>query len=569
MIDISNVMCASKLWEGLHPVLSRRDIKDVIGARRQSKIMVGLSAFGLRIRQLQAGQGHVRTSGSSMSVSYLSLADYLDPEGKPRDGAPLGMLLSAYAERLGSATALIIGEQVLSFSEMDAATNRMARHLKACGVGEGDRVVICMPNRAEFIQAMFGLWKLGAVPCPISYRLVESEFATIIALVDPCCVIGDGSTHPTERPFIDVESPLPDGLSPDPLPPAISIPGKIIASGGSTGRPKLIIDPVPSIWGQDKASVFRPAGITTLNAGPLYHTMPYNYCILPMAEGSKIVCMKQFDPVQWLKLVGEHRPHSVNLVPTMMSRIAKLPPHVTEAADLSSIQILFHAAAPCPPKIKRWWIDRIGAEKVLEVYGGTERIGSTLIYGHEWLARPGSVGRPASGDEIVILDDDGNELPPKQIGEIHFRRRATGPGTKYGYIGAETRIRGDLDSFGDIGWLDDDGYLYIADRRADMVVVGGMNVYPAEVEAAIEGHCDVLCCAVIGLPDDDLGNCLHAIVELAEGVAAPENGLAFLAAELRQLSAYKRPRSIEFTHKHVRDDAGKVRRTALRAERVQ
>lgn len=503
-----------------------------------------------------------------MSASLPSLAAYLDAEGKPRDGAPMGMLLSAQAERLGSATALIIGKQVLSFSEMDGATNQMARHLEALGVREGHRVVICMPNRAEFLQAMFAVWKLGAIPCPISYRLVETEFGAIVALVDPCCVIGDGSTHRTSWPIIDVDRPLPAGLSADPLAPAIAVPGKILASGGSTARPKLIIDPVPSVWGADKASVFRPAGITTLNAGPLYHTMPYNYCVLPLVEGSTVVCMQRFDPIEWLRLVELHRPDTVNLVPTMMSRIAKLPPHVTAAADLSSIRTLFHAAAPCPPKIKRWWIERIGAEKVLEVYGGTERIGSTLIYGHEWLAHPGSVGRPAPGDEIVILDGDGNPLPPNQIGEINFRRRAIGPGTRYRYIGADTRVRGDLDSFGDLGWLDGEGFLYIADRRVDMVVVGGMNVYPAEIEAAIETHCDVLCCAVIGLPDDDLGNRLHAIVELAEGVAAPEDGVAFLAAQLHQLSAYKRPRSIEFTHEHIRDDAGKVRRASLRAERL-
>ncbi|MDO7833451.1 AMP-binding protein [Sphingobium sp. HBC34] len=502
-------------------------------------------------------------------MSAPALATYLDAQGRPRDGAPLGMLLSAYAQRCGSAPALVIGDRTLSFAELDAGANRLARHLKACGVGQGDRGVICMPNRAEFIQAMYALWKLGAAPCPISYRLVEGEFATIVALVDPRCVIGDGATHATTRLFINVDQPLPDGLSDAPLPPAVAQPGKILASGGSTGRPKLIIDPVPATWGADKASVFRPAGITTLNAGPLYHTMPYNYCILPLAEGSKTVCMTQFDPVRWLQLVEVHRPHSVNLVPTMMSRIAKLPAHVTQAADLSSIQILFHAAAPCPPDIKRWWIERIGAEKVLEVYGGTERIGSTLIYGHEWLAHPGSVGRPARGDEIVILDEDGQALPSGQVGEIHFRRPATGPGTKYGYIGADTRIRGDLDSFGDIGWVDADGFLYIADRRDDMVVVGGMNVYPAEIEAAIETHRDVLCCAVIGLPDDDLGSRLHAIVELAGTVPPPGDGLAFLASQLRLLSPYKRPRSIEFTHGRIRDDAGKVRRTSLRADRVR
>src|SRR5512139_12870 len=429
-----------------------------------------------------------------MATLPFAVSDYLNRDGTPRDGAPMGMLLSAYAASRGSATALVLGEQELTFAELDATANQMARLLAGLGVGKGDTVMICMPNRAEFIQAFYGAWKLGAVPCPVSYRLVASELAEIVGLVRPRCVVGDGSIRFATPNFLNVDEVSLDEELADPLPPAIAEPGKVIASGGSTGRPKLTIDPVPSVWGADKASTFRPAMITTLNAGPLYHTMPYNYCILPLAEGSKVVCMEHFEPAEWLRLVGKHRPQSVNLVPTMMSRIAKLPEAVTRAADLSSIQVLFHAAAACPPEIKRWWIDRIGAEKVLEVYGGTERIGSTMIRGDEWLAHPGSVGKAAPGDEIVIVVDDGSELPPNRIGEISFRRRGVGPGTKYRYIGSETRIRGELDSFGDMGWVDEAGYLFIADRRTDMIVVAGINTYPAEIEAAIELHRDVLCC---------------------------------------------------------------------------
>lgn len=506
--------------------------------------------------------------GHVTRVSISGLDAYLDEDGRPRDGAPLGMLLSAYAERNGDAAALVLGGQQLSFAALDRATNRLARHLQSIGVGQGDRVVLCMRNRPECIQAMFAAWKLGATPCPISFRLVQAEFDAILALVGPRCLVGDSQTPSASCAFVNVDTVSLQDLPGEPLPPAIAQPGKILASGGSTGRPKLIVDPLPSTWGADKASIFRPSGITILNGGPLYHTGPYNYAILPLAEGSKVVCMAQFDPVEWLRLVEAHRPHSVNMVPTMMSRIAKLPVEITQAADLGSIQVLFHAAAPCPPDIKRWWIDRIGAEHVLEVYGGTERIGATMIFGDEWLAHPGSVGRPVSGDEIVILDDAGNQLPPHQVGEVHFRRPAVGPGTKYSYIGADSRIRGELDGFGDHGWLDADGYLYIADRRTDMVVVAGMNVYPAEIEAAIESHAAVLCCAVIGLPDADRGNRLHAIVELRGGIAAPEDGLAFLAEAFERLSPFKRPRSVEFTHDRIRDDAGKVRRGDLRAARV-
>lgn len=495
-------------------------------------------------------------------------ATWLDAEGRPLHGAPMGVLLSAQAERMRDATALIVGEQELTYIEMDRAANRLARHLAARGVGHGDRVVISMPNRAEYVQAMYAAWKLGAIPCPVSYRLVAAEFTTTVELCEPRCVVGDNTTHPCDCMFVNVDEPIGEGLSDAPLPPTVVTPGKIVPSGGSTGRPKLIIDPEPSAWGPDKASSHRRPGITIINAGPFYHSGPYNYCVLGLAEGSKIICMVKFETMEWLRLVELHRPDTANMVPTMMSRIAKLPEEITRAADLSSLRPIFHAAAPCPPDIKRWWIDRIGGENVLEVYGSTERIGSTAIFGDEWLEHPGSVGKAMPNEEIVILGEDGQPLPPGQIGEIYFRRPLLGPGTRYKYIGAESRIRGDLDSLGDLGWLDEDGYLYIADRRADMVSVGGMNVYPAEIEAAIETHPQVLCAAVIGLPDDDLGHRMHAIVELAEAVPVPEDGLAFLAAQFQKLSSYKRPRSVEFTHEKLRDDAGKVRRAALRDARL-
>lgn len=480
----------------------------------------------------------------------------------------MGMLLSAHAARRGAATALVLGERELTFAELDAAANRMARALAARGVGAGDKVLICMPNRPEFIEAFYGAWKLGAIPCPVSWRLVTNELAEIVALAEPRCIVCDAAGNLAGNNILDVDQVSLADLPGDPLPPAVAQPGKVIASGGSTGRPKLTIDPLPSAWGPDKASTFRPAMITTLSSGPLYHTMPYNYCILPLAEGSKTVCMVHFDPLEWLRLVALHRPHSVVLVPTMMSRIAKLPDDITRAADLTSIEVLFHAAAPCPPEIKRWWIDRIGAERILEIYGGTERIGATMIRGDEWLAHPGSVGRAVPGDEIVVLDERGEQLGPHQVGEISFRRRGVGPGTKYRYIGSDTRIRGELDSFGDMGWLDEDGYLFIADRRTDMVVVGGVNIFPAEIEAALELHADVLCCATIGLPDADLGNRLHAIVELARGSSVPADGMQFFADQLQRLAPFKRPRSFEFTHERLRDDAGKVRRSALRMARV-
>ncbi|NBB50432.1 AMP-binding protein [Rhizobium sp. CRIBSB] len=493
---------------------------------------------------------------------------WLDTDGRPITGAPMGTLLSAHAVRTPDAPAFTFEGTTLSFAEMDRAANRMARALAAREVGPGDCVIVSMANRPAFVQATYALWKLGATPCPISQRLTPTEFAEVLALAEPKLVIGTHLSPVGATPLFDVDQPLPVGLNDAPLPPVLSAPGKILASGGSTGRPKLIVDPRDSTWGPDKVSPFRPPFSTILNAGPLYHTAPFAFAIVALAEGSHVVCMEKFEAADWMCLADRYQATVAALVPTMMSRIARLDPQINNAADLTAFRFIMHSSAPCPPDVKRWWLERVGPEVVWEVYGGTERLGATLINGVDWLERPGSVGRAVPGDTVVIAGPDGQPLPPGEIGEILFRR-ASGVGNSYRYIGAETRITGDLDGMGDMGWLDPDGYLYIADRRTDMILVGGVNVYPAEVEAAIESVPGVMCAAVIGLADADLGHRVHAIVELAEGVEAPEptESLAFLKPGLEQLAPFKRPRSVEFTHERVRDDAGKVRRAALRDAR--
>lgn len=493
----------------------------------------------------------------------------LDEGGLPVAGAPMGALLSAQAARRPDHPAITFAGRTLTFSQMDVAANRIARAFAARGVVPGDTVVITMPNRPEYAPAVYAAWKLGATPCPISQRLTAPEMAEVLALAQPRLVIGTRVTPAGDWPLLDIDDPLPDTVSDEPLPPIVSSPGKILASGGSTGRPKLVVDPISSGWGPDKTVPFRPAFSTVINAGPLYHTSPFSFAIVALAEGCHVVCMERFDPGEWLELAERHRVTVAPMVPTMMSRIARLDPAVTAAADLSSLQFLMHSSAPCPQDVKRWWLDRVGPDVVWEVYGSTERLGSTLIRGTEWLERPGSVGRANPGDTIVIVDGSGNPLPPGEIGEIMFRR-TIGVGVNYRYIGADTRVQGDLDGLGDMGWVDGDGYLYIADRRTDMILVGGVNVYPAEIEAALERVPGVLCAAVIGLPDADIGNRIHAIVELAQEVAVPppDQALTFLQAGLERLAPFKRPRSAEYTHSRVRDDAGKVRRVALRAARI-
>jgi bile acid-coenzyme A ligase len=252
------------------------------------------------------------------------------------------------------------------------------------------------------------------------------------------------------------------------------------------------------------------------------------------------------------------------VVPTMMQRIWRLPEHVRSAYDVSSLEMILHLGAPCPPWLKRAWIDWLGPERVVELYAGTESQGVTVIDGHEWLQKPGSVGRPVLGSRFRVLDGDGRDVPPGTVGEIYMMP-ADGPGSTYRYRGAQPRGIDGWESLGDLGHLDEDGYLYLADRSADLILSGGANVYPAEVEAALDAHPAVRSSAVFGLPDDDLGERVHAVVDVAEAQVTTEVLLAHLA---ERLVRYKVPRSIELVREPLRDDAGKLRRSALRAARL-
>jgi 3-phenylpropionate/cinnamic acid dioxygenase small subunit len=248
----------------------------------------------------------------------------------------------------------------------------------------------------------------------------------------------------------------------------------------------------------------------------------------------------------------------------MMQRIWRLPDDVRSRYDVSSLETVMCTGAPSPAWLKRAWIEWLGPEKIWEAYGGTERIAGTMIDGVEWLAHPGSVGRPTLGRQVRILDEQGRELPPGRVGEVYMMPPG-GQGSTYRYIGAEAPATADgWETLGDMGWLDEDGYLYLVDRKTDMILSGGANVYPAEVEAAIDAHPAVRSSAVIGLPDEDLGQRVHALVDAPHGVSEGE-----LRAHLAEyLVRYKIPRTIEFVRAPLRDDAGKLRRSALREERL-
>jgi bile acid-coenzyme A ligase len=241
---------------------------------------------------------------------------------------------------------------------------------------------------------------------------------------------------------------------------------------------------------------------------------------------------------------------------------------VRKSHDLSSLRIVFHMAAPMPQWLKQNWIEWLGPERIYELYGGTERQGATIITGVEWLAHKGSVGKIGETSRLRIIGEDGHDVAPGETGEIYFLPN-DGPGTTYHYLGAEPKRRADgWESLGDIGRLDADGYLYLGDRLADMILRGGANIYPAEVEAAVSAHPSVRSCVVVGLPDPELGQRVHAIVELADeqDAQAVADGMGEFLSD--RLSRYKHPESFEIVAVGLRDDSGKVRRTLLRDERA-
>jgi bile acid-coenzyme A ligase len=265
--------------------------------------------------------------------------------------------------------------------------------------------------------------------------------------------------------------------------------------------------------------------------------------------------------------VEEHKADVIYLVPTMMKRIWRLPEDVREKYDLSSLKVVWHLAEPCPPWLKQVWIDWLGPDRIVELYAGTEGQAATVIRGDDWLAHRGSVGRPIAG-EVMICDPEGNQLPAGEQGEVWLRMDAKRNGRPtYRYIGAEARrMDGGWESLGDMGWVDEEGYLYLGDRSTDMILVGGANIYPAEIEAALQEHPSIRSCAVIGLPDDDLGNRVHAIIELEPAATFDEASLVEFLGE--RLVRYKVPRSFEIVGEPLRSDAGKVRRSALREARL-
>jgi bile acid-coenzyme A ligase len=478
---------------------------------------------------------------------------------------PLCRIVSYWAGIQGDRVAILHEGNTITWHELESATNRLARVYESLGVGQDDFVTIALPNGIEFFLSTIATWKAGATPQPVSAKLPRLERDQIVEVGQPKLITGvPDDAHPGYQS-------LPTGFEPDaaisdtPLPERVAQSYKAMTSGGSTGRPKLIVSKSPAVWDIDADRLqVEPMG-SMLIPGPLYHNGPFIWGTSALFRGCQVTVTTRFDAEQTLSLIQDQKVGIVYMVPTMMQRIWNLPEDVRNSYDLSSLRVLWHLAAPCPMWLKEAFIDWLGADVIWELYGGTEGQGGTVITGTEWLEHRGSVGKPNATCEMIIVDESGSRLPANEIGEVYMRP-LTGQGSTYTYIGAEPKAIADgFESIGDMGYLDEDGYLYLADRQTDMILSGGANIYPAEVESAIDSCPGVRSSAVIGMPHDDLGNYVHAIVDAPEGNVSVEMLLEHLA---ERLVRYKIPRTVEFSDEPLRDDAGKLRRKALREERL-
>ncbi|HZP27312.1 MAG TPA: AMP-binding protein [Acidimicrobiia bacterium] len=491
------------------------------------------------------------------------------------EGVSYGRRITDLAAAHPDTTAIVFApegadDREITWRELDARSTQVARLLADRGAGPGTWVAVGIVNSPEHFYATIGAWKAGAGVLPIRADLPAWERERLLAVAGVVLLVGDHAGSAV--PVVTLDEVLATtGLDTSPLPDVIADPAAAIASSGSTGRPKVIVAPFPGVHveGLNKPmpSVYveLPERLPQLIPAPLYHTNGFWIAHNTLRTDDYVVVMEHFDAERAFQLVERWRIACFSAVPTMLARMARVEDRAQY--DLSSLQYVMQGGATVPDWVVEAWIDLIGADRFYMSYGSTERVGLTIIRADDWLGHRGSVGRGFETD-IRILDADGNDLPPGEIGEIYMRRPLD-PVTPFAYVGADpppTTPDG-YTSIGDLGRLDEDGYLYVADRRTDMIVTGGANVFPAEVEAALSEHPKVRDVVVIGLPDPEWGHRVHAIVEPTDPADRPSAHELDAFARSR-IAAYKVPKGYEIVERIPRTEAGKINRTALAEERA-
>ncbi len=489
------------------------------------------------------------------------------------------------------------GERFTSYPDLFGRALRATRGLHELGIGAGDRIALLLRNSIEFLEASIATVPLGASAVPINWHWRGDEIAHVLLDSGAKALVVHADLWPAIAPSVPeglavivvpvggdgassddgIAATLPAGalVWPDWLagnePWAQSpegAPVSIIYTSGTTGRPKGVVrmpatDEQREVTQAMLGEIFQLApGERTVIPAPMYHTAPNVYALSAAIRGMDMTIMTGFDAEEFLRIVAQRRVTVVQMVPTMFVRMLALPQAVRERFDLSSLRWVVHAAAPCPPDVKRAMIEWLGPI-VVEYYGGTETGPVVFCTSEEWLAHPGTVGRPLERAVVKVLDAEGNEHPAGESGEV-FMWLDVWPDFTYEGDDAKRRAveRDGLISCGDIGYLDADGYLYLNDRASDMVISGGVNIYPAEIEACLLSLDGIRDCAVFGIPDDEFGEALAAHVELHD---AAQLTVEDVREHVRtRLAGYKTPRVVEFSEGLPREDSGKIFKRRLR-----
>ena len=482
--------------------------------------------------------------------------------------------------------------EAVTYRELEARSNRLAHLVRAVGLRRLDHMAIFMENNPRFLECCSAGERSGLYyTCVNSYLSVE-EVAYIINDSGSRVVITSAAKRevaaqlPAHCPnverwlMVDTESPdgpfepyveATAGYSSEPIPDE-QLGAAMLYSSGTTGRPKGILRPLPDTPPGAQlalmdfvAKVFQlREGMTYLSPAPLYHSAPLGNLSGSLRLGATAVIMEHFDPAQYLDLVGRYRVTTSQVVPTMFSRLLKVPEEVRAAADVSSLEAIVHAAAPCPVPVKERMIEWFGPI-IFEYYGATEANGITFCNTEQWLSHRGTVGKAILG-EVLILDEDGKECPIRTPGIVWFRGA-----TNFVYYNdpaktAESRdADGNTSTVGDVGYLDEEGYLYLTDRKTYMIISGGVNIYPQETENLLITHPKVSDAAVIGVPNDDLGEEVKGVVQVAaEAEAGPELERELIAFCREHLAHFKCPRTIDFVDELPRLPTGKLYKRVLR-----
>jgi len=506
------------------------------------------------------------------------------------DGSELGFWRLAAADP--SAPAVVDDDGTrLTRGELLARSRGVARGLAALGLRTGDAFAAIVPNHRAFLECWLAAAESGLYFVPVNSHLAPAEAAYVVADSEAQVLVAHESVADVARAAA-VEAGLPpdrtfaigaiegfrayDELTAWTEGPTLPRnPGmQMMYTSGTTGRPKGVRrslaegDP-DDVAGTTAALTAQGFGIPVehgvhLVCGPMYHAGPFVGLTTALHLGHTIVVMQRWTPESFLDLVAGHRVTDTQMVPTMFVRLLALPDDVRAGADVSSLQSIFHTGAPCPTDVKQRIMDWFGPV-VYETYGGTEGA-ATIATPRRWLQKPGTVGRPIVDAVVRILDDDGNECPPGVPGSIYIGSRRGGSAEYYKDPERTASVRrGSLVTLGDVGYLDDDGFLFLCDRKIDMVISGGVNIYPAEVEACLIAHDAVADVAVIGVPDDEWGESVLAIVEPARGrVPSPELADDLIAHCHASIARFKCPRAVEFVETLPRLPNGKIEKRRLR-----